>query len=82
MSLNESIVEGAAFEWFGVLGQAVRHGRHLAPGELAAERTSFGEALLVVRLREAVRRLNPAIPDGARAVVAKSAQPAWVWRQG
>ena len=59
MSLNESIVEDAALEWFGELGYAVGHGPHLAPGEPAAERDSFGEVVLVGRLREAIRRLNP-----------------------
>ena len=66
MSLNESIVEDAALEWFGELGYAVGHGPHLAPGEPAAERASFGEVVLVGRLREAIRRLNPAIPEEAR----------------
>jgi type I restriction enzyme R subunit len=66
MSLNESIVEDAALEWFGELGYAVGHGPHLAPGEPAAERDSFGEVLLVGRLREAIRRLNPAIPEEAQ----------------
>ena len=66
MSLNESIVEDAALEWFGELGYAVGHGPQLAPGEPAAERESFGEVLLVGRLREAIRRLNPAIPEEAR----------------
>ena len=66
MSLNESIVEEAALEWFGELGYAVGHGPHMAPGEPAAERDSFGEVVLVGRLREAIRRLNPAIPDEAR----------------
>ena len=61
MSLNESIVEDAALEWFGELGYAVGHGPQLAPGEPAAERDSFGEVVLVGRLREAIRRLNPAI---------------------
>jgi hypothetical protein len=65
MSLNESIVEDAALEWFGELGYAVGHGPHLAPGEPAAERDSFGEVVLVGRLREAVRRLNPAGPDAS-----------------
>ncbi len=51
MSLNESIVEDAALEWFGELRYAVGRGPHLAPGE-AAERQSFGEVLLVGRLRE------------------------------
>jgi type I restriction enzyme R subunit len=66
MSLNESIVEDAALEWFGELGYAVGHGPHLAPGEPAAERDSFSEVVLLGRLREAIRRLNPAIPEDAR----------------
>ncbi len=66
MSLNESIVEDAALEWFGELGYAVGHGPHLAPGEPAAERDSFSEVVLVGRLRESIRRLNPAIPEEAR----------------
>jgi type I restriction enzyme R subunit len=66
MILNESIVEDAALEWFGELGYAIGHGPHLAPGEPAAERNSFGEVVLVGRLREAIRRLNPAIPEEAR----------------
>jgi hypothetical protein len=64
MSLNESIVEDAAFEWFGELIYAFGHGPHLAPGEPASRdggRDSFSEVVLVGRLREAIRRLNPAI---------------------
>ena len=63
MSLNESIVEDAAFEWFGELGYAFGHGPHLAPGEPAVERESFSEVVLVGHLREAIRRMNPAIPE-------------------
>jgi type I restriction enzyme R subunit len=66
MSLNESIVEDAALEWFAELGYAAGHGPHLAPGEPAAERNSFGEVVLVGRLREAIRRLNVSIPEEAR----------------
>ncbi len=72
MSLNESIVEDAALEWFEELGYAVGHGPQLAPGEYAegtltptlsqGEREEDGEVVLVGRLREAIRRLNPAIP--------------------
>src|SRR5437879_4704489 len=65
-SLNESIVEDAALTWFGELGYAVGHGPQLAPGEQAAERDSFGDVVLVGRLRAAIRRLNPAIPEEAR----------------
>ena len=69
-TLNESIVEDAALDWFGELGYAVGHGPHLAPGEHAGgtpafsqgERESYGE-VLVGRLREAIRRLTPAVPE-------------------
>ena len=71
MSLNESIVEEAALTWFGELGYAVGHGPQLAPGEHAGstltpalsqrEREGYGEVVLVGRLREAIRRLNPAL---------------------
>jgi len=66
MSLNESLVEDAALEWFGALGYVIGHGPQMAPGEPTAERDSFGEVVLVGRLREAIRRLNPAIPEEAR----------------
>jgi type I restriction enzyme R subunit len=66
VSLNESLVEAAALEWFGELGYAVEHGPHLAPGEPSAERDSFGEVVLGGRVRSAIRRLNPAIPEEAR----------------
>jgi type I restriction enzyme, R subunit len=66
MSLTESIVEDAALTWFGELGYAVGHGPQMAPGEPAAERDSFGEVVLIGRLREAIRQLNPSIPEEAR----------------
>ncbi len=37
MSLNESIVEDAALEWFGALGYSIGHEPQLAPGEPAAD---------------------------------------------
>jgi type I restriction enzyme R subunit len=40
------------------LGYAIGHGPQIAPGELAAERSSFGDCVLVGRLREAIWRLN------------------------
>ena len=73
MSLDEDIVEDAALERFRELGYAVGHGPQLAPGEPAAERDLFGGVAVVRRLREAIRRLSPAIPEDARAVVANSA---------
>jgi len=64
--LNESIVEDATLTWFGDLGYAIGHGPQLAPGERAAERDAFGDVVLAGRLRKAIRRLNPAIPEETR----------------
>ena len=75
MSLNESIVEDAALEWFGELGYAVGHGPHLGPGEPASERGSFGDVVLVGRLRAAIRRLNPAIPSRTLATLRDTLLP-------
>ena len=66
MTLNESIVEDAALTWFGELCYASGYGAQLVPGEPAAERDLFCNVVLVGRLREAIRRLNPAIPEQAR----------------
>ena len=98
MSLNESIVEDAALEWsclragthrqIGELGYAVGHGPHIAPGEPAAERDSFGDVVqprctrtLTRPLprgeekREAIRRLNPAIPSRTLATLRDTLLP-------
>ncbi len=66
MSFNESTVEDAALSWFNELGYAIGHGPHMAPGEVAAERDSFGDVVLVKRLRRAIHGLNPSIPEEAR----------------
>ena len=63
MEVKEPLVEDAALTWFDELGYAVGHGPQLASGEPAAERDSFGEVVLVGRLREVIRRLNPAMPQ-------------------
>src|SRR5688500_15502155 len=65
-AFTESTVEEAALEWSADLGYAVRHGPEIAPGEPAAERESYGEVVVLGRLREAIARLNPSIPPEAR----------------
>jgi len=60
--LTEFTVEEAALSWLGELGFAIKHGPEIAPGELHAERTGFGETVLVKRLRDALVRLNPNAP--------------------
>ena len=66
MTLNESTVEYAALEWFEQLDYAVGHGTDFAPGEPGSERNSFAEVVLPGRLRVAIARLNPTIPEEAR----------------
>ena len=66
MTLNESTVEYAALTWFGELGYAVGRGTDFAPGEPDSERNSFAEVVLPGRLRVAIARLNPTIPEEAR----------------
>ena len=66
---TESVVEDAALEWLAALGWAVLHGPEIAPGEIYAERASFGEVVLGRRLREALARLNPNLPPEAHGDV-------------
>jgi type I restriction enzyme, R subunit len=66
MSLNEATVENAVLGWFGELGYATAHGPRVTPREPAVERDGFGEVVLGGRLRAAIGRLNPSIPEVAR----------------
>ena len=62
---SESVVEDAALDWLEALGWRVAHGPDLAPETPGAERTSYGEVVLARRLRDALGRLNPALPTEA-----------------
>jgi type I restriction enzyme, R subunit len=66
MAFTESTIEEAALSWLQELAYPVAHAPHLAPGEIASERSSFSDVVLVGRLRNAIQRLNPAIPSDAR----------------
>jgi type I restriction enzyme, R subunit len=66
MTIDESTVEAAALEWFRALGYEVGLGPLLALGQAAAERDSFSDVVLVARLRQAITRFNPGIPEEAR----------------
>ncbi|HZH41889.1 MAG TPA: type I restriction endonuclease subunit R [Gemmatimonadales bacterium] len=61
----ESVVEDAALDWLRGLGWQVAHGPDIAPGELGAERKDYGQVVLERRLRDALARLNPALPPDA-----------------
>ena len=71
MILSDAIVEEAALGWFLELGYTVLPGPKLAPGEPAAERESFSDVVLVGRLREAIRQINPVSSKAPQATVAQ-----------
>jgi type I restriction enzyme R subunit len=64
-AFTESVVEQAALAWLEVVGWQVRNGADIAPGEPEAERDNYGQVTLVRRLRDALARLNPALPAEA-----------------
>lgn len=66
MILNEGTVEDITLGWFRELGYDIVHGPTLAPGEHGAERETYGDVLLIGRLRAAIDRLNPSIPFEAK----------------
>ena len=69
MSLNESIVEDAALKWFLLRSAPLNYGGQVgeqcrvAPTLIPA--FSHGEK----EKRESIRRVNPAIPEEARATI-------------
>jgi type I restriction enzyme R subunit len=63
--LCEDTIEQAALSWLAELGYLVLSGSLIAPGEPESERESFADVVLADRLRDAIRRLNPHLPDEA-----------------
>lgn len=75
----ESVVEDAALAWFEELGYTVLHGPDISPGgdtltlplyrqaapRSQRERESYSDVVLENRLRQALVRLNPALPHEA-----------------
>ena len=64
-SFTESIVEEAALAWLESIGWQVANGPDIAPDMPAAERADYGEVVLAQRVRDALARLNPALPADA-----------------
>ena len=65
-AIAESTVEAAALEWLEGLGWAVAHGPEIGPDTPDtpdAERADYGAVVLERRLRDALARLNPDLPD-------------------
>ena len=61
--VTESTVEDAALAWLESLGWSIAHGPDIAPDTPGAERTDYGQMVLEQRLRDALTRLNPDLPD-------------------
>jgi type I restriction enzyme R subunit len=71
-AFSESVVEDAKLAWLESLGYTIKHGPDISPGDdtltLALsqrERENYSEVVLGQRLREALVRLNPALPAEA-----------------
>ena len=68
-AISEEDVEFAALQWLAGLGWATAHGPDISPPDAKTpgiERATYREVALLCRLREAIARLNPHIPAGAR----------------
>ena len=64
--MTESQLEQETLAWLAELGYAVHFGPDIAHDGANPERSSYRQAVLPFRLREAIRRLNPDIPPAAR----------------
>ena len=68
-AVTENAVEQAMLEWLAKLGWAPAYGPDISPPDArtpGTERDRYRDVVLVHRLRDAIARLNPGIPQGAR----------------
>jgi type I restriction enzyme R subunit len=63
--MTESDLENACLDWFQSLGYTYKAGPEIAPRGEFPERKTFTQAILPGRLREALVRLNPDLPESA-----------------
>jgi len=64
--LSENHIEQLAIERLEALGYEYIYGPDIAPDSETPERSSFEQVLLLDRLQEAVRRINPTLPPDAQ----------------
>ncbi len=64
--MTEDQLEQEALGWLADVGYTHLYGPDIAPDGTTPERTSYRQVLLIERLRQAVARLNPAVPQAAR----------------
>ncbi len=61
--LDEAQVEIVTVDYFRELGYEYVHGPSIAPDGEGPERADYGQVVLVERLRAALGRINPGMPD-------------------
>ena len=66
-TLSEADVEQAALDWLQAAGWRVRYGPEIAPDTPDAERSGYDQVVLARRLRDALAKLNPGLPEPALA---------------
>jgi type I restriction enzyme R subunit len=74
IKLNEDAIETLAIERLQALGYEYIHGADIAPDSSNPERESFADVLLIARLRQAVKRINPTIAQPALDEAIKTIQ--------
>jgi type I restriction enzyme R subunit len=61
--MTEDALERLALTWFQDSGWEYRHGPDIAPDGDISERADYRQVVLTGRLREALHRLNPGVPE-------------------
>ena len=64
--MTEDQLEQEALGWLSDVGYTLLNGYEIAVDGITPERPDYKNTLLPLRLREAINRLNPSIPVGAR----------------
>ncbi len=64
--LRESDIENKAIEWLKDEGYSITVGSAIDPESQGEERKEFSDVVLVERLKQAIDRLNPSIPQEAK----------------
>ena len=63
--MDENVAELTALGWLQSAGYELAHGPDIAPGRPGAERADYSDVVLVGRLRRALERINPGVPESA-----------------
>ncbi len=64
--MTEDQLEQEALGWLADVGYTHAFGPDMAPDGPAPERANYQQVVLTLRLREAIRKLNPTVPTAAR----------------